>query len=433
MNQLHPLLQEYVDQVVRQVKARELRQEIQEEISGHLDELWLSVRAEGLDDEAAARRAIAQMGDSEAVAQGLNRVHKPRIPWAMLCSLGLLLSIALLAMYAVQFSNNADNGFLSGFDLLIRQAIFMAVGLAFLFALGRMHYRKWYRYSAMIYGLAVMLILIAHLWSQQVNGARGYILGGINITAVCPYLFTIAAAGYFSRGLEGHWNAIGKIFVFGIIPLLLFASFPSFASLMPYAGTFALMLCFSRYGWRWVVAYLSFVTAIFLLPVLLSEHGPDRLIGFALRERDPEGAGYLYTRIDEAIRSAGWYGHGLGSSIPGLPGYLHLDNVLTYLIFSLGWIFGIFVLSIIGLFVQQLIKAAFSVGDVYGKMLITGLGALFAVQFAWNIGMSLGVLPISAVPFPLIGYGGSGLLVQLAAIGLIYSVYRRKDMVRVGG
>ena len=64
-------------------------------------------------------------------------------------------------------------------------------------------------------------------------------------------------------------------------------------------------------------------------------------------------------------------------------------------------------------------------------MLIIGLGALFVFKFAYSIGMSLGLLPLTSVMLPFISYGGTGLLVQLAALGIIYSVYRRKDMVRV--
>ncbi|WP_059045996.1 hypothetical protein [Paenibacillus rubinfantis] len=116
MNQLHPLLQAYVDQVGQQVKAREIRQEIKEEISEHLYELWESIRSDEVDDESAARLAVAQMGASEEIAKGLNRVHKPRIPWGMLAFLGLMLPLALLVMYAVQLGYQAGDG------LFVRQA-----------------------------------------------------------------------------------------------------------------------------------------------------------------------------------------------------------------------------------------------------------------------------------------------------------------------
>ncbi|MCM3703892.1 FtsW/RodA/SpoVE family cell cycle protein [Paenibacillus macerans] len=433
MRNLHPLLQEYAKQVCRQVKARELRQEISEEIAGHLDELWESLRAQGLDDEAAARQAIAQMGDTDAVAQGLNRVHKPRVPWAMLSVLTLLLGIALLSMYAVQLSYKAGTGRMSDLNPFDRQAFHMVLGLAALFALSRIHYRKLLKYSWTLYGITIVILLGEHLSGQQANGGwfnLGLGVLGLDITVLSPYLFTIAAAGVLSRGYENGRAALRQLVVFGIIPLLLFALIPSFVNLVLYAATFALMLCFSGYGRRWVMAYLSLVTAIFLLPALLSGYGQDRLIGFLWRYRDADGSGYTYTKIDEAIRSAGWRGHGFGLQMDWLP-YIHTDHIFTYLVYSLGWMFGAFVLFSFLFFIFHLMKAGLAIKESYGKMLITGLGALFAIQFFWSIGMSLGILPISAVSFPLFSYGGSGLLAQLAAIGLIYSVYRRKDMMRV--
>ncbi|EES74781.1 hypothetical protein POTG_00012 [Paenibacillus sp. oral taxon 786 str. D14] len=139
----------------------------------------------------------------------------------------------------------------------------------------------------MINGLSVGLIWAAHLWSQQINGVRGYIFGGISIKVLCPYLFIIAAAGLLSRveKNEGYGKALGKIILLGVLPLLLFASIPSSASLLLYAATFTFMLAISRYARPWAAAYLAFVTAAYLLPMLLSERSHDRLLGFLLRQR----------------------------------------------------------------------------------------------------------------------------------------------------
>lgn len=426
MSQLHPLLQAYVDQVGQQVKAREIRQEIKEEISEHLYELWESIRSDEVDDESAARLAVAQMGASEEIAKGLNRVHKPRIPWGMLAFLGLMLPLALLVMYAVQLGYQAGDG------LFVRQAVYIAGGLGLMFFISRIHHQRLYRYSWMIYGLSAGLVGAAHLWSPQINGIRGYIIGGISIKLLCPYLFIIAAAGLLSRveKNEGYGKVVGKIILLGVLPLLLFASIPSFASLLLYAATFSFMLAISRYVRPWAAAYLAFVTAAFLLPMLLSERGHDRLLGYLLRHRDPEGDGYLYRQIDEAVQSAGWSGHGFGSPMQSLP-YIHSDHIFTYLVYSMGWTFGILVSILVLFFIIQLVSMFKSAKDPYGKMLISGLGALFVIQFLWSLGMSMGLLPLSAVPFPFLSYGGSQLLVQLAAIGLIYSVYRRKDMLRL--
>ncbi|MEG6590943.1 FtsW/RodA/SpoVE family cell cycle protein [Paenibacillus barengoltzii] len=344
----------------------------------------------------------------------------------MLGFLGLMLTLALLAMYAVQL------GYQDG--LFVRQAIYMASGLVVMFFISRVHHQRLYRHSWMIFGLSTALILAAQFWGSQINGARSYIFGGISVTALCPYLFIIAAAGLLSRveKYEGYGKVVGKIILLGVLPLLLFVSIPSSASLLLYAATFAFMLAISRYARPWAAAYLAFVAAAFLLPLLLSERVQDRLLGFLLRQRDPNGAGYLYRQIDEAVRSAGWNGHGFGSPMKTLP-YIHSDHIFTYLIYSMGWTFGIIITLLILFFILQLTRMFKSVKDPYGKMLISGIGALLVIQFLWSMGMSLGFLPLSAVPFPFLSYGMDQMLVQLAAIGLIYSVYRRKDMISLKG
>jgi cell division protein FtsW (lipid II flippase) len=423
---LHPLLQEYVDQVSRQIQAKELRLEVKEEISAHLYELWEGFRSNEIDDDTAAQLAIAQMGDTEEIAAGFNQVHKPRVPWGMLGFLGLMLTLALLAMYAVQL------GYQDG--LFVKQAIYMASGLVVMFFISRVHHQRLYRYSWMIFGLSTALILAAQLWGPQINGARGYIFGGISVTALCPYLFIVAAAGLLSRAEEneGYGKSLGKLLLLGVLPILLFAYIPSSVSLLLYAATFAYLLFISRYARPLAAAYLAFVTAAFLLPMLLRERGHDRLLGFLLRRRDPNGAGYLYRQIDEAVRSAGWNGHGFGSPMKTLP-YIHSDHIFTYLVYSMGWTFGIIVTLLILFFILQLTRMFKSVKDPYGKMLISGIGALLVIQFLWSMGMSLGLLPLSAVPFPFLSYGMEQMLVQLAAIGLIYSVYRRKDTISLKG
>ncbi len=94
----------------------------------------------------------------------------------MLGFLGLMLTLALLVMYAVQLGYKASNGFLGdGGGLFVRQAVYMAGGLVLMFLISRIHHQRLYRYSWMIYGLSVGLIWAAHLWSQFRSMAFGVI------------------------------------------------------------------------------------------------------------------------------------------------------------------------------------------------------------------------------------------------------------------
>lgn len=432
MMNVHPLVQQYVNDVCRQVKARELRKDIKEELESHLEELIGFKQAQGLDDDAAVHWAIAQMGDKCLVAKGLNQVHKPRIPWAMLGSLVLLLTIALVTMYAVELSYKAASSIMGGIQLFVRQAAYMAAGLVVLLGLSRIHYRTLLNFTWTLYGVTIVLMLIVFIWGPQVNGATSSIRLGpitLDVMGISPYLFIVSAAGLLYQRQESWRVVLWHTVLFTMVPLVLFAASPSFSNLVIYAFAYALFLYVSRCGWRWLVPHVFIVTMLFILFVLLNRHSRERL-AFFYRHEVSADAGYIYIQIDEAVRSAGWWGHGFASVTKRLP-LIHSDTIFTYIVYSQGWFFGIFVLLSALLFVSQLIKAALSVRDTYGKKLINGLGAIFAVQFIWSIGMSLGVLPISAVTLPFISYGGSALLAQLAATGIIYNVYRRKDMIQV--
>lgn len=155
----------------------------------------------------------------------------------------------------------------------------------------------------------------------------------------------------------------------------------------------------------------------------------QRLMNFWDRYNDPQGGGYMYIQIGEAIRTAGWWGHGLASVNSRLP-MIHSDTLFTYLIYSLGWLAGCVIVLCAVLFMVQMVNVTLEIRDQYGKLVVSGISALFAVQLIWSLGMSLGVLPMTGMNIPLISYGGSQLLFQMAALGLILGVYRRKDMIR---
>ncbi|GIQ69465.1 FtsW/RodA/SpoVE family cell cycle protein [Xylanibacillus composti] len=426
----HPLFQQYLHAVCSQVKAKELRQDIRAELTDHLEERMEVKLAEGSDEEAAAAWAIQQMGEADSVAQGLNHVHKPRTPWAMLGSLALLLAIALLVIYAVEQSYHARGSqlYISFFE---KQTFFIAAGLLLLFALSRLPYRSLLRWSKWLYaGTILMVAVSASEYGVQVNGVSGYVNIGsfvVNTSVTSQYLFIIAAAGFLYRRKE-NWGAIlWHTGLFTIIPMAIYSLAPSLPTLVIYAAAYTLLLIAAKCSWRWVLPHV-FLNG--LLMYGLTWYGRERFAGFLHREDLADGAGYVYVQIDEAIRSAGWWGHGFAAVADKLP-FIHSDSIFTYMIYSLGWGFAAFVSVCILLFLIQLAQAGQSVRDSYGSMLIYGLSALFFVQFAWSIGMSLGLLPYSSVTLPLISYGGGNLLVQLTALGIIYSVYRGKDMVRI--
>ncbi|WP_339149068.1 MULTISPECIES: FtsW/RodA/SpoVE family cell cycle protein [unclassified Sutcliffiella] len=169
------------------------------------------------------------------------------------------------------------------------------------------------------------------------------------------------------------------------------------------------------------------------MPILISSRGSllsERLFSFLSPEKYLNGPGYMYILIKGLLADAGWFGNGLNgnSAIQSLPD-AHTDFAFPYLVHSLGWAFGIFLCMLLIVFIWKISQNAFKTKDSYGRILVVGGVTLIAIPAIWNILMGLGFAPIINVPLPFISYGGTTLIFYSAVLGIILSVYRRKDIV----
>lgn len=139
----------------------------------------------------------------------------------------------------------------------------------------------------------------------------------------------------------------------------------------------------------------------------------------------------MYILIKEIFSKSGWFGHGLNNNIyiyKSLP-RAHTDLVFPFLVYSLGWLFGMILCLILMIFILRVSFNTFKTKDKFGRLLVIGGATLFAIPACWNILMGIGAIPIMGVSLPFISYGGSMLLFYSAILGLILNVYRRKDII----
>ncbi|USB32238.1 FtsW/RodA/SpoVE family cell cycle protein [Paenibacillus sp. YPG26] len=139
------------------------------------------------------------------------------------------------------------------------------------------------------------------------------------------------------------------------------------------------------------------------------------------------GCGQFHTR--EAVHSAGWWGRGLGAPLKELR-FLQSDSIVTYLLYSFGWFAGIVIAVATIMLIHRMLAAYKRVDDQYGKSLVLIIMIMLGARLLYGLVMATGYVPILGVSFPFVGYGGSHLLIEFAAIGLLLSVYRRKDLIR---
>ncbi|MBU7316344.1 FtsW/RodA/SpoVE family cell cycle protein [Paenibacillus oleatilyticus] len=431
----HENVRDYLSSVCSQIRARELHKDIRRELESHLEELVLDKEAEGASREEAVAWAIRQMGDPVAVGRELHRIHKPRIHWGLLLGLIAFLGLGVFAMYSIESSYAAMHPNVYGDYFSTRKLRFIALGLPVLLVFYFMDYRKLKAWSLFMYGAAAFGMIYVILFGNQVNGARSYLSiwrFSIDLTTVTSYLFIAAAAGLLLdwRGQKRHFW-LKSMLAFVIVPVMFYIMVPSLPTLLFYLVSYGI-LC-GVVTRKWWLALLQTGGTLLLLggAFLIRYYLSQRVLAFLNPDRDPSGAGYMYIQMKEALSSAGWWGHGFGAVNPKLP-YVHSELIFTYLVYSFGWGVGIAVAVAAVYFVARLLHSMGQVRETYGKMLIVAATSIIGAQFGYCIGMSLGLLPITSVVLPFVSYGGTHTLVEMAVVGLVLGVYRRKDMIRLG-
>jgi len=181
-----------------------------------------------------------------------------------------------------------------------------------------------------------------------------------------------------------------------------------------------------------LAAFFGIVIALLpIVPHLLHGYQKKRLEIFLDPTRDPLGAGYNLIQARIAVGSGGFLGHGWLHGPQGSLGFVPeraTDFIFAVFAEQFGLVGCILLIVLFGLLVLRLCWAAAVAPDRFGSLLICGVAVMFLFQLAENVGMNVGLTPIAGIPLPMISYGGSSLITNLAALGLVQSVLLRRRL-----
>ena len=166
----------------------------------------------------------------------------------------------------------------------------------------------------------------------------------------------------------------------------------------------------------------------------LKQYQLDRLTSFTNPAFDPQGIGYNTLQARIAIGSGGWFGQGFLSGTQTQGKYIpaqRTDFIFTVVGEEFGFIGILVMLSLYFIILYRISRIAWRAPDLFGRLSATGVTAWFAVQTFENIGMNLGIMPVTGVPLPFVSYGGSAMFVSWIAIGLVLAIGRETDNRRV--
>jgi rod shape determining protein RodA len=329
-----------------------------------------------------------------------------------------------------------------------RQAIYVGIGLLAVLILMRIDYTRLREFKFALYGLMIALNIIVFAMPPVLGARRWIPLPGFNFqSSEFGKILLIVALSAFavdrSRRLHER-RTTARIMLLALIPALLVIPQPDLGTGMVYVVVGFTMLFFAGSSWKHLVGLLTMFIAsialvLFAAPAVgvhvLKPYQVQRLTGFLNPSRDPRNQTYNITQSEIAIGSGQKAGRGVsGASQTNL--HFLPENQTDFIFAVVGETYGFagaaLVLSLYALLIWRSLRILMMSKNLYGTLIAGGILAMLLFQVFVNVGMTIGIMPITGVPLPLMSYGGSSVLVTLIAVGLLQSIHVQARIASAG-
>ena len=371
------------------------------------------------------------------------------VDWVLIAAVLALSALGVMLVWSATEPSLAAAG-TSTRTYLDKQAVYVVLGLVLMGGISLVDYRQLRVYAPVIYGVAVLgLLIVLTPLGATVNGAAGWIdlPGGFQMepSEYAKIALILVTAMLFSELREGtrdpavsrsgpRLRDVGIVIACGLPLIVLVVIEPALGISMVLAVVLAGLVLLSGVRLRWVIALAAAaavaVTAVLSLH-LLKGYQLTRLTGFLHPASNAAGSGYNEIQAKIAIGSGGMFGQGLfhGQSVSGsyVPAQ-STDFIFTVAGQELGFVGAVAIVALLGVVVVRALRIATRADDQFGMLVAVGIAIWFLFQSFVNIGMTVGIMPITGLPLPFISYGGSAIFADMIAIGLLLSVHRKRPV-----
>ncbi len=346
----------------------------------------------------------------------------------------LLAVMALVAVGVIEIYSSTIHTKYVG--LQIRQIYWVMLGLVLLFAVAFVDYHLIIEQVPVLYLMGVVLLtLVLIIGETHHMGSRRWLgLGNFSIqpAEIFKIILILTMARFFS---ERHirtlsWTDLFQVGVLAGIPFVLILAQPDLGTALTFIPILGVGIWLA--GIRWQKIAILVLAGLMLLPLswwVLQPYQRARLMTFVHSDSDPLGRGYQIAQSKIAVGSGGFFGKGFANGSQNVLGFVphrHTDFIFSVVAEEQGFLGVAVVLSLLGFVIFRSVQHARTARDRYGVYLVMGVVALFAFHVIINIGMVIGLLPVTGIPLPLVSYGGSSVLSTFVGIGLILNVRMRR-------
>ncbi len=319
-----------------------------------------------------------------------------------------------------------------------KQILYLLLGIAAMFVVSRVDYRTWQRWAPGLYVVNLLLLLFILRGGHSAMGAQRWIslgpLGTFQPSEPAKLVIAIALAAVLCRGTYESLQEIYKPLLTVAIPALLILKQPDLGTSLVLLAIMTVELFFALpklgdFG-IYVLGVLVVAAAALGTNAVLKPFQRARLFVFLNPKADPQGAGYNLNQSKIAVGNGEWFGrglyHGTQTQLNFVPEHSR-DFIFTVLAEEWGFAGATLLLTLYAALLYGGIRTMLCARDRFGLLLAAGLVGMLFFHILVNLGMTIGVMPITGIPLPFMSYGGSAMLTDFGAVGILLNIYSQRD------
>jgi rod shape determining protein RodA len=354
-------------------------------------------------------------------------------PLLLLSSLGLVAASLIVLKGATRNDTAGDPLY-----YVKRQAIYAAIGLVLMYAVSRLDYSRLREWRYPLYGILIVSIVGVLGLAKATNGAKSWIpLPGFHLqpSEIGKVFLIVALSGFLVERMRAMGrDTTARVMLLGLIPTIIVMAEPDFGSATVYvAGSLALLFVAGA-PWRHFVALIGLfaVSLTLVLAVapragihVMKPYQVQRLTAFLHPSANPATQGYQQEQAKTAIGSGGKTGRGVANATQTSLGFLPAHST-DFIYAVVGETYGFagcaLILSLYALMIWRGLHILTIAKNLFGALIAGGVTVMLLFQLFVNVGMNVGIMPITGVTAPLLSFGGSSMLSTFLALGLLHSV-----------
>ena len=352
--------------------------------------------------------------------------------WSILISTIILVIIGLVALTSATKNSN--------YEELKKQILWLTISIPILIVVIFVDYDIFAKISPILYGI-ILILLVAVLFTSAINGATSWFdIGPFSFQPAefAKVVIVLFIAWLITKIQKNGRDQINRVLKLGLlliafaVPVLLIIKQPDYGTAMAFVSAFIFMLFVAGLKKRYIIP--SILLVVILVPVLyffvLPEHAKSRIDVYLNPDLDPRGAGYNIIQSKLAIGAGQLLGMGLFKGNQTQLGFLYpktTDFIFSLIGEEMGFVVAASIIFLYVVLITKSIYVAKTAKDDLGSYIAMGIAGIFFFHMIENIGMTMGLLPITGVPLPFVSYGGSSLLSNFIMIGLLLNISGRRQ------